>query len=39
LVFARYFEGNDAADWLSALVLDLVRSGAAQISGERVVNL
>ncbi|HSH90436.1 MAG TPA: MBL fold metallo-hydrolase [Ramlibacter sp.] len=39
LVIARYFADQDASAWLKSLALDLERSGAARISGERILNI
>ena len=39
LVFGRYFADQEAAALVKSLALDLVRSGAAGISGSRIVNI
>ncbi|MDB5872467.1 MAG: fold metallo-hydrolase [Ramlibacter sp.] len=38
LVIGRYFGKDDAASWLDALARDLVKSGAAKVSGEQILN-
>jgi len=38
LVGRRYFADRDRAEWLTSLLADLVRSGAAATNGERIMN-
>ncbi|MES3003120.1 MAG: MBL fold metallo-hydrolase [Pseudomonadota bacterium] len=38
LVFGRYFNDQEASSWVHSLVLDLVKSGAARVEGQLIVN-